>query len=290
MRWMPQLLIVAVSAALLAGCNVKINMGSANHKETREHTFEFPVSGGLEVLTSNGSIEVRRRSGIDEIRVKAKISASSDERLDETVVVADPLPNGTLVISVSWPGKRESKEGCSFVIETPDVVSIRAKTGNGSISIENLAGPADLETSNGAITVKDHDGPVEARTSNGRVELEDVGGLIVARTSNGRVEVDDARSAVDVASSNGRISISLDSDNAGPVKAQTSNGRIKVKVGPRFGGEVVMRTSNSKIKYEDFPSARVLERTKTTAHISIGGADHISELTSSNGSITIERD
>lgn len=290
MRWTPRIALIALTAATLAACDVEINVGSARHVETRDHEFVFPPEGALEVVTTNGSVEIHRRRGLEAIKVRAEIKAASEERLDDTVIVADPLPDGTLVISVSWPGERRSGEGCSFEIDTPDVSGVRVKSGNGGISLENLSGPADLETSNGSIEVKDHDGTVEARTSNGRIDLEDVTGLIVARTSNGKIEVEDAGATVDVGTSNGRISISLDDDNAGPVKAHTSNGRVKVRVGRRFGGEVSLRTSNSSVRFDDFQGLRVLERTKHSARLAIPGAAHVSVVESSNGSVELERD
>lgn len=288
--FVPVALLMGVLLGLPA-CNVNIDLGRAKHRETRDNSFDFPLGGSLEVVTKNGSVDIREARTDGKIRVTAHIKATSEERLAETVILADALPDGTLSISASWPGQRESSEGCSFVIETPRAAKVRVRSGNGAISLDDMSGPADLETSNGRITVKDHDGPVEARTSNGRVTLEDIAGLIVVRTSNGRVEIEDAEATVDASTSNGRITIELDDDNRGPVKAQTSNGRIKLKVGDDFCGDVSMRSSShSKIRFDDIRGANVLERTRSSAKIHIPGGEHHSELVSSNGSITLERD
>ncbi len=134
----------------------------------------------MRVDSQNGSISVIGESQRQDVEAQAAITASgntkddAEERLSDVVIDCERDPQGRLMVKASFPGKRRSNEGVSYVIRAPSVDG------------------AELWSSNGAIRTLDITGELTARTSNGSVEL-DVGGAfqgeVRLRTSNGDITV-----------------------------------------------------------------------------------------------------
>jgi DUF4097 and DUF4098 domain-containing protein YvlB len=241
---------------------------------------------GLDVQTVNGSIAVSKASD-DSIAITAEIKARTQERLDNTFIIADQIGEN-LVVRVEWAdGKRLSNEGCAFTIAMPATESIRLKSSNGALTVDSLDGFADLETSNGRITVTDHIGDVRADTSNGRIILESIDGSVFADTSNGSVRVFEVSGPVEVDTSNGSVVIELTNDNPGPIQVDTGNGSVKLAVGDGFSGVITADTSNGSINC----GVRDVQAHKISRHhwrFEFPGEGGSSMIDTSNGSISIK--
>ncbi len=113
-------------------------------------------------------------------------------------------------------------------------------------------------------------GEVDVRTSSGVIEVDGVAGRLTAETSNGRISGRGLGGRVDAESSNGSIDLVLDTPQ--DVRARTSNGAIRVTVADA-PYRVSASTSNGRVSsgVPDDPTA-----------------DHELDLTTSNGSITVE--
>ena len=277
-------LVLAVSIALFAACD-EFDFDDLVREE-RTLTADHVAGGALDVRTANGSVTVEREARAD-VQIEAEIAARSQERLDEIEVVVEREDDRTLAISIRWPeGGRRGSESASLTIAIPDVDGVEIATSNGSITVEGLAGEADLETSNGSVTVEDHDGEVSIETSNGRVEASGVDGDIEADTSNGRIEIDGATGSVLATTSNGGIDIRLDDASAGPVEARTSNGAIDLEVGGGFTGVLTVQTANGSIDIEVPGTVEIVERSTRRAELDFGGSGD-SVARSSNGRISV---
>ncbi|MCG3121916.1 MAG: hypothetical protein GIKADHBN_00289 [Phycisphaerales bacterium] len=275
-------LALSAAATLLGGC-VGLGWEPANFKATRTLNVAHVAGKAVDVETGNGAISVVRGS-TSEVTIVANLKATTQERLDATVVSADRDPDGTLVVRVLWPEQRKGSEGCSFEITVPDAVGVRVDTSNGGVTLAGLAGEAVLETSNGAIKVRDHNGSVHADTSNGAIELVEVGGPVFADTSNGAVTV------------------VLRMDAAGPVNVSSSNGAIDVTLSPEFGGTLDADTSNGSVSFSSLPGSARASTSKGRARIEFARSAAASttdvengsaqggnsRLDTSNGSITIK--
>ena len=266
MRLMHQVSLIALTSFLVMGCDQM-----ASHKATKNAVAEHVADTAFDVQTANGSINVVQADG-DDVRIEARIRASTLERLEATNVVAERGDKGQLVVRVDWPeGKRSWREGCSFDIQLPSAAGVSLKSSNGSLSVRGLGGKAMLRTSNGSIKVGSHQGNVDAQSSNGSLEIVDVNGTIKAKSSNGSIQV------------------SLTDDSPGPVEARTSNGSIKLTLGSAFSGKLKLKTSNAKVKLDQLdPSVSVLSQDKKSAQLDFGGSDQQSSATTSNGSITVK--
>lgn len=277
--------VPVVLAAPLTGCTV--NTGADLETETRTVAVEHR-SGPIDVATENGAVFVRARPGASEVTINAEVRARTQERLAQTVVIAERTGEGALRLRVRWPEERRyGNEGVSFDIALPDATGATIDTKNGRIEIAGLSGEARLTTSNGRIVVDGHDGPLFATTSNGRIEVEDIRGGATLRTSNGRVVAEGVRGPVDVRTSNGAVEIELHPDGPGPVQVSTSNGSISLEAGKGLAATLELSSSNGKIVVRR--GVETMEFRKT-ARVEINGGGPTGTLSTSNGSITVKID
>lgn len=282
--WLKSLVLICL-AAILSGCN----NGNARFKADRVSSMPHEVGTGIRVATPNGDVLLRAGAGPN-VQIESHLKCYTQERLDQTQVLARRV-DGVLSIDVSWPnGRRESGEGCSFTITLPNATGVEVQTSNGEISLTGLGGNARLITSNGEITVIRHDGPIDAQTNNGRIRIDSPTGDLNARTSNGRIDITDARQRVTASTSNGRVSVTLAQTSPGPVVARTSNGAIDLKIGTSFRGELKMTTGNGGLDVDSFPNAQLVSIQKRTGTIRFGSGEGVSELHTGNGGIHVHAD
>ena len=271
MTYSPLLVQFLVTSLLFSGscCRNSCDAFQKLEKGEQSRTVKNVKVGKLIVTSHNGYIRVSK--GKDPtIDIHAVIKARSKERLEAVQIHAAPGKNGAFEIYAIFPGKHLSNESCSFTIKVPQTKGLDLNTSNGSITINQLAGPAQLHSSNGALKIFDHNGPLKLSTSNGSVQVRD------------------ANEAVDAKTSNGRIDVVLREDNPGPVQLKTSNGSIHLQVGKAFQGSMQARTSNGLVS-ADLPSEIRVERKKRKEmNIYFSNRGPSSRLRTSNGRIKVE--
>lgn len=273
--------MACVAAAMVTGVLAGCVGGWSEPKFERdaEAVFLLPAGAGLDIETANGAIEVTETQR-DDVLVRAKIRAMTQERADAVVLEASSA-SGDLEVRAVWPEGRMPSEGVSMVVEAPGGRAVAARTQNGAVTVTGFAGGAAVRTSNGRIEVQGHDGPVRAETSNGRVQVVEASGAVTVRTSNGRVLVE------------------LADASAGPVSIDTSNGAVELRAGPAFAGVLEARTSNGSISVEDSCEAgavRTLDSRDQYRLLSVraqedsASATPSSEVRTSNGSVRVRLD
>jgi len=279
----------AFSASFLPGCIIVANGSNDSPRYSETRTVRVPIApgSGLDVKTRNGSVEISSSgAGASEAIVTATLHARSQERLDETRVVAEAVGN-KLDVRVEWPSNRaQSGEGCSFRIDSPNPTNINVETNNGRISVRDGSGHAELDTSNGSIRATNHSGDVNATTSNGRIELRDVAGAVDANTSNGNIDLVNISGRAFASTSNASALVHLADNSTGPVQIRSSNGSIDLAIGRDFTGDLRLATSNGRIRFDSPVQVQDMESNRSaTLRFGTGGA--ASSATTSNGSITI---
>jgi hypothetical protein len=104
----------------------------------------------------------------------------------------------------------------------------RYKTGAGDITIEEVAGAAELTTGTGAVRVQRVGGSAAIKNSNGDSWIGEVGGDLQVKAANGTISVDRAIAAVTAKTANGDIH--LDEVSSGSIVAETACGKVEVGV------------------------------------------------------------
>ncbi len=285
----------ALALPMLTGCVVSMsgcNWQSANF--TKEHLLAVPhiPATGLDVQTENGKITVRR-GGSTEVSIKAVVRATSQARADAVLISAgrsagaDPSGANALVVRPEWPDlKREASEGCSFEITIPETAWVRLHSSNGGLSIDNLAGTADLKTSNASIQITSHQGDVKADTSNASIRASTIAGSLSADTSNASLDLSDIEGFVRAKTSNASVSLALAPTSKGPVHVKSSNGSLSLALPSNFAGTLDLKTSNGRIRHEGFP-ATTYAGSKASGTLTFPTPGEASTAHTSNASITI---
>lgn len=253
-----------LSLALMAGCDTSWQLVE------RRVTLEVQPApqAPLQVKTENGAVELTHAPERQTVLIDAVIRARTQERADATQVLAEPSPDGGIVVTARWPDRREGNEGCSFAIAAPGLSEADLASANGAITVKGFAGTVKLDTSNGAIRVEGFDGPIAADTSNGAITIVDATGVVKASTSNGSLDV------------------SLTDANPGPVTLDTSNGAISLVVGSSFTGVVTASTSNGGVDMS-LPNATSIEVVRGRGRAVLGSGGETSTLDTSNGRISV---
>jgi DUF4097 and DUF4098 domain-containing protein YvlB len=246
------------------------------------------------VETQNGSIEFIADSAVSDVQIDATLrcGGESQEKADELLTLASISvqrdTSRTLTIKAILPEDHRGRHGASFVIRLPDADGVSAKTSNGKIVANGLAGELIADTSNGSIVIADHDGSVRIDTSNGSVKAERIAGSLTVDTSNGNVEAMDVGGPVKIDTSNGSIAMKLDPKHNGPLHLDSSNGSISATVGTKFAGVMKLDTSNGSITVKDTAgriTSQVIE--KSSGHLTIGEGGESSIIDTSNGRIEV---
>ncbi len=207
-------LLVSVSACDIVTADLR-------SQETAEwrRSYELQPGGRVEVVNVNGGIDVQRSSGRTvEVVVVKRVRAGSPEAAREAldrIEIAEEASPDTLKLETKLPraaGLFQSGGGeVRYTLKVPASTSVRFRTVNGGIDLEDV------------------DGTVWARTTNGGIKARAVGGPIDASTTNGGLDIEVTRIAdpgVTLSCTNGGITLRLPRDARATISASVTNGGI----------------------------------------------------------------
>jgi hypothetical protein len=180
-------------------------VASALAREERTEVSEVDAAGLRRVeIHSVGSVRVVGVEGAGAVTVTARIrdgfqATRHDVRREGDRLVVD----SSCPILTSWCD-------VNYTVELPSHLAVAARSGDGSVTITDVA--ADVEASSG----------------NGSVELARIEGDVVLESGNGSVTAGDLRAArAEAHSGNGSVSLTF-VDPPGDVVATSGNGSIDV--------------------------------------------------------------
>ena len=133
---------------------------------------------------------------------------------------------GSVDVTVELPAgsQIEADSGIGALRFTGELGKCRVKMGAGDVELEQV-GPLDLQTGAGAITVQHVAGRAEITNGSGRLRVSQIDGSAVIKNSNGETWVGDIAGDLRVNAGNGAIFVG----HAGAdVSASSANGEIRV--------------------------------------------------------------
>ena len=253
----------AAPATLLAALWLPGLLAGVVHADPLERSFEVKPDVRVEIELLSGKIELR---GIDanEVRVRA---------------------NGELEIDGSKSGRRVSIRAPSsgwrpwaggasvdLEVELPRNSRITARTRNGKIEAEGVAGElvlhsasgeievegapreAYLETMSGEIKFEGEHSEVVARTLNGEIELKGVTGAVEASTMSGQIKVEgDAIERAELRTMSGEIELDASLAEGARVEAKSYSGQVRLRLPDDTSARFDVQSFNGGIQ-SDFPS------------------------------------
>ena len=219
----PRPLAMALAAPLLgvlAGCEMSVGPLASQVSETWTHTYPLAAGGEVQIVNTNGRVEVEGVEGSTvEIRAERIARAATEEGarqlLPRIAIKEDVTPDR---VSVQTERMNGLMIGAGFEVryhvKAPKLATVRATTTNGQIGVTALGGKLIAQTTNGGVSAKALSGGVDARTTNGgvSVELAALGAdKVELRTTNGGVALtlpETAKANLAASCTNGGIDVS----------------------------------------------------------------------------------
>ena len=303
-------------ALLLTGCEFDDHSWGSSDKFKEDFHKTYPLKGGgrVSVENFNGSVEITAWDR-DEVDVSGTRYARTQELLDQVKV--DVLASADAVRIRTQRPATDSKRwrggyGVRYIVKVPRKTELdriestnghlhaegtegnaRLKTTNGGVKLNSLRGLINATTTNGAVELRDVTGDAELHTTNGSIRTELHKGSVTAETTNGGVRLALAstspQKAIHAETTNGNVEISAPSLNGNEIHAESTNGNITVRLPGSAKATVRARTSNARVTSDLDVVTTFTNEKKNRLEGTINGGGPLLELTTSNGSVRLER-
>ncbi|MET8051621.1 DUF4097 family beta strand repeat-containing protein [Streptosporangium sp. NPDC005286] len=149
---------------------------------------------------------------------------------------------------------------------------LRLDTTGGDITVEAVAGNADVSTSTGRVHIGEIGGTAVIKNSNGNTDIGTVTGELRVRSANGDISVDRADAMVDAKTSNGTIRIGQVTRDT--VTLHTSTGHLEIGVAAGTAAWLDLNTSYGRVENSLDGLGQAPEKSEQTvevrAHTSFG--------------------
>ena len=275
------LALPAVLAALLVapGCVDIIGADLNGYVEREEKGFILSGRPDVVVATFDGSIEIRPWDKPD---VQVVIEKHGRDKDDAASIEVHAEQDGNRVeVSVTEP-KRDhtgfnfhiNSHSAKLIVSVPAASDVAARSGDGSIDIERVAGRLHLRSGDGSIRGRMLGGDVDADTGDGSIRLDGVLTAVRVRTGDGSVAV----------------RAEAGSSPAADWDIVTGDGSVTLAVPDGFGAELDAHTSDGRIHMQDVTVTNVTGPVgKNTVRGRLGAGGRAVRVRTGDGSITVRK-
>lgn len=289
------LALPAVASVALAGCVVQVGANVYTSREERA----FRVSGPpvVSVATFDGAVEVRAWDR-SEVRVEIEKSGENKELVDR-IQVAASQEGDRIEVEVRQPdvsGWVATLAGghslrAKLVVSLPRRSDLHARTGDGSVSAEQLTGRIELTTGDGSVRGIDLEGDVRVVTGDGSVRLDAVTGRVDVRTGDGSIVVGGRLVSVRARTGDGSVSISAEPGSVAEDDWEISSGdgRIALYVPEGFAAEIDARTRDGIVRADEALELATTEKGRTSLRGVLGAGGRVIRLRTGDGSISLRK-
>lgn len=171
-----------------------------------------------------------------------------------------------------------------FEVFVPRESNLRAFTGDGSVTVEGVAGNVELKTGDGSMTVEGVAGEMELKTGDGSIRVNQSRGRLRASTGDGRIEVIRFDGEADARTNDGRIT--LDGRFTG-LTARTGDGSISLSVPDDLNA--TLETSSESVSVQGLNAMEETDPSSRSRRWRLGSGGNLISLTTGDGRITVRR-
>jgi len=259
----------ATGAALLAlaltGCTVNVNTEGATASET--HTFKVGAAPKITLDTFDGSIEVHSWDR-PEVEVIVEKQAQ-DETLLQQIVVEQSQDGDAVTLRVRGPAASGHdgiqigviySPGAKLRVALPKSVTLDIRSGDGSITVEDVSGTVTMRSGDGSIVGLRVAGDVRATTDDGSIRLRETTGKVDVETLDGSVIVNGTFTALRAKTGDGSVRIAAEKGSAieSDWLIDTEDGSVEVRLPEGVSAVVDAATSDGSIR-SSYPGLTVPE-------------------------------
>jgi DUF4097 and DUF4098 domain-containing protein YvlB len=280
-RSLKGLALPAVVAALLAtpGCVDIVGADLNRYIERDEKHFAVSAKPDIALTTFDGSIEVRPWDKAD---VQVIVEKRGRDKDDVAAIEVKAEQHGDRIeVTVSEPKRDHAgfnfhfhNRSARLIVSVPAASDVSAKSGDGSIDIERVAGHVQLRSGDGSIR--------------GRM----LGGDIEANTGDGSIKLDGKLTSVRVHTGDGSVTIHADSGTTPGADWDivTGDGSVTLEVPEGFGAELDAHTGDGGIHMRDVTLTNVTGNIgKNSLKGRLGDGGRSVRVRTGDGSITLKR-
>jgi DUF4097 and DUF4098 domain-containing protein YvlB len=248
---------VALFSVALGACDLAMSGFHEEARDTWSKSYPLGANGRLEIVNTNGSIQVDPADG-SQVEVQAeRIARAATQQGAKEMLQKLEMREDVSSDRVHLESRQPSMVGfhgnieVRYTIRVPRNATVDLRETNGHVNVTGLTHETRLSTTNGQITGKKLDGEVHASSTNGRVDLQ-------------------------------MASVTQD------IEAETTNGTIVVQVPSNASADVSARVTNGHIGVEGLPSLKSDdENSRRRFSGRLNGGGHAIRLQTTNGSITL---
>jgi DUF4097 and DUF4098 domain-containing protein YvlB len=285
-------------AALLAGPGCVEIVGSDFGKYVERDDKHFSVTGKADVALStfDGSIEIRPW---DKPEVQVTIEKRGWDKEAVAAIDVQVSQNGNHVeLNVTAPKTGglgfhfNRSRSAKLIVSVPASSDVAARSGDGSIDIERIAGKVELRSGDGNIHGRELGGDVNAHAGDGSIKLDGVNGTLNVDTGDGSIVIAGKVAGVRARSGDGSVTIRAEADSAsaGDWDITTGDGSVTIEVPEGFSAELDAHTGDGGIRLHDITLSNVTgEIGKRTVRGRLGSGGRSVRVRTGDGSITLRR-
>jgi DUF4097 and DUF4098 domain-containing protein YvlB len=286
----PALLLALASSA----CAINLDAARVTDREERR----FTVSGKPEIVltTFDGAVDIRAWDK-PEVLVVVEKQAESMEQAKAIKVKYEQAGN-RITIEVEKPQQFEGigintvSRSASVRISLPASADVRARSGDGAMTLAGITGTVEVRSGDGAIKGTALNGNLTVHTGDGAVTLDDVTGRLELTTGDGSVQVNGALQRVFARTGDGpiRLRAAAGSTTADDWELTTGDGPMTLELPAGFGAEVDAHTGDGGITVDGLtiagaqPSGERKDDLKGT----LGNGGKALKLRTGDGPITLK--
>lgn len=291
MKTIPLCGAILVPALLAAGCTVTVDsQGQIVHEEKR-----FTVKGtpSVSATTFDGSIQVQSWDNAD-VLVEIEKRGPTRAALDEIEVQASQ--NGDeITLEVRRPRRSVHVFGLNvsptarLVVWVPRRADVRARSGDGSISMERVNGKLDAHTGDGSIRATEIAGEISLTSGDGSVTVENAEGRLALDTGDGSVNVSGKLAVVRLHTGDGSIVYRAETGTTmnDDWDITTGDGGVTLYLPSGFGAELDAHTGDGSIR-NDLDLNASPNNSSRTVRGRIGPGGRQLKIRTGDGSIRIK--
>jgi hypothetical protein len=254
----------AALAVTLGACTVNVNTDGATASET--HTFKVAGNSKVTLDTFDGSIEVHAWDR-PEVEVVVEKQAQDDARLQE-ITVEKSQDGDQVTLRVRGPASSSGSNGIVIGVQfspsarlrvaVPKTTALNLRSGDGSITVEEITGAATLRTDDGSIVAARLAGEVVARTDDGSIRFREITGKVDVETGDGSVVVGGTLTHLRAKTGDGSIRVTLEPGSRfeDDWSIETRDGSVEVRLPEALDVLVDAVTSDGRVS-SNYPGLTV---------------------------------
>lgn len=253
----------ALMALALTGCTVNVNTEGATASET--HTFKVGAAPKVTLDTFDGSIEVHSWDR-PEVEVIVEKQAQDDSLLQQ-IVVEQSQDGDAVTLRVRGPAASSYdgiqigviySPGAKLRVALPKSVTLDIRSGDGSITVEDVSGTVTMRSGDGSIVGLRVSGDVRASTDDGSIRLRETTGKVDVQTLDGSVVVTGTFTALRAKTGDGSVRVAAETGSAieSDWFIDTEDGSVEVRLPDGVSAVVDAATSNGSIR-SNYPGLTV---------------------------------